>query len=193
MRVPMLAVAALCSAIGLGGFAVVPRLRPAVAQLLRVDPEELSVLLGHTIPLILGVVAAVALAAGLLVAALLVDRARRLRAHPPAASPTWDCGYAAPTARMQYTASSFAEPIVTLFATVLGTRRQGQLPQGPFPAAAQLATETPDMVEVRAWRPAFAAIATGCQRLHGLQHGRVQLYVLYIAAALVALLAWGLW
>src|SRR5438067_1498749 len=32
---------------------------------------------------------------------------------------TWDCGYARPTARMQYTASSFAQIVVRLFRSVL--------------------------------------------------------------------------
>ena len=44
---------------------------------------------------------AIAAAAGLLV--------WRLRSHPATSAPTWDCGYAAPTPRIQYTARSFAE------------------------------------------------------------------------------------
>ena len=41
-------------------------------------------------------------------------RAAAVRGRPPAR--TWDCGYARPTPRMQYTASSFAETLVGLFA-----------------------------------------------------------------------------
>src|SRR5262249_8510977 len=37
---------------------------------------------------------------------------RMLRSSPCEKSVTWDCGYAAPTPRMQYTASSFGQMIV---------------------------------------------------------------------------------
>ena len=36
--------------------------------------------------------------------------------------PTWDCGYAMPAPRMQYSASSFAERLVGLFSFVLRPR-----------------------------------------------------------------------
>jgi len=108
------------------------------------------------------------------------------------ASPTWDCGYAAPSPRMQYTASSFAQPLVELFRGVLHTHHDVAPPHGIFPRTARLATETPEVVEVGFLRPLFAAIARLAQRLHVLQHGRVQLYVLYLALALLALLVWQL-
>ena len=39
-------------------------------------------------------------------------------------SVTWGCGYPQPTARMQYTASSFAQPLTDLFRPLLGTRKK---------------------------------------------------------------------
>jgi hypothetical protein len=81
---------------------------------------------------------------------------------------------------------------VTLFGGVLRTRVHGTPPLGTFPDRASLATETPDVAEAMAWRPAFAAVADASERLHAIQHGRVQLYVLYIAVALLVLLAVGL-
>ncbi len=109
---------------------------------------------------------------------------------------TWDCGYAAPTARMQYTQSSFAQPITMLFRNLLGLRAKRPSIGGPgvaglFPAGASFASAAGD-VFMRAFRPAFTAFAFIAARLHFLQAGRVQLYVLYIAATLLILLVWKL-
>jgi len=42
------------------------------------------------------------------------------------------------------------------------------------------------------FRPVFAAVGGLLSRLRWLQHGRLQMYVLYIAAALLVLLVWRL-
>ena len=53
-------------------------------------------------------------------------------------APTWDCGYAMPTARMQYTAGSFASIINEWFAWILRPWREEHRPEGTFPAGASL-------------------------------------------------------
>jgi len=108
-------------------------------------------------------------------------------------SVTWSCGYAQPTARMQYTASSFAQPLTDLFKPVLGTRKKVSAPRGYFPSDAALKTETPDMFSEKIYEPVFMRIGTGLSRLRWLQQGSVQLYILYIALTLLALLIWKLW
>jgi hypothetical protein len=105
---------------------------------------------------------------------------------------TWGCGYAQPTARMQYTSSSFARPLVELFSRLLGTQRALEPPEGLFPARASLSTKTPDLYREALYRPAFRGIGWVFLRLHWLQHGKVQLYVLYIAVTILLLLVWKL-
>ena len=106
---------------------------------------------------------------------------------------TWDCGYARPTARMQYTASSFAQPLTELFRLVLRTRVRAGRAGGPLPgASACWSRETPDVFREAVFRPAFAGIRRALDRLRMLQHGRVQLYVLYIVLTLLVLLVWKL-
>ena len=51
---------------------------------------------------------------------------------------TWDCGYAAPTARMQYTAGSFAGIITEWFAWILQPERHEHRPEAIVPAAGSL-------------------------------------------------------
>ena len=104
---------------------------------------------------------------------------------------TWDCGFARPTPRMQYTASSFTQPLVEFF-TVLRQRRQFARPQGFFPTEASLATETPDTVLSKGWRPVFRGVGWVLFKLHRLQTGSIHLYILYIALTLITLLIWRL-
>ncbi len=119
-------------------------------------------------------------------------RHRLLAGRTVARGVTWDCGYLAPTARMQYTASSFAQPITEMFHAFLRTRKEETAPQGLFPAPGSLSTHTDDVFSKNLYEPAFRAVERALVRLHGMQQGRVQFYVLYIAATLFALLIWNL-
>ncbi|MBE0602242.1 MAG: hypothetical protein IH611_01255 [Deltaproteobacteria bacterium] len=105
---------------------------------------------------------------------------------------TWDCGYWKPTARMQYTASSYAQPIVRMFRFLRLSRRQFIRPAGLLPSESEFATRTPDMFKENLWRPAFAGIGSLLSRVRPLQHGRIQIYVLYVVLTLLALLLWRL-
>lgn len=105
---------------------------------------------------------------------------------------TWDCGYIRPTPKMQYTASSFADPIVTLLGMLLRTVRIVQKPEGLFPRTSRVSTDTPDLFTSKMYDPAFMGIGWLMARLRWLQHGRIQLYVLYIALTLLILLLWKL-
>jgi len=103
---------------------------------------------------------------------------------------TWDCGYARPSARMQYTGSSYVEPLTMLFQPLLRVRASLEAPRGLFPVAARLSTFTPALFRTFLYEPAFDRLRGGLQRIKWLQHGRLQLYVLYIVVTLVLLLAW---
>ena len=67
-----------------------------------------------------------------------------LRRRTVARACTWDCGYARPNARMQYTASSFAQPLVEFFGGWLRVRTALKEPAGVFPDAASLSTHATD-------------------------------------------------
>jgi formate hydrogenlyase subunit 3/multisubunit Na+/H+ antiporter MnhD subunit len=105
---------------------------------------------------------------------------------------TWDCGYARPSTRMQYTGSSYAQPLADLFRAFLRPRREAAGPAGAFPDDASFSTATPDALKEDVYRPAFALAGRAFARLRWLQHGRVQIYVLYIALTLLVLLIWKL-
>lgn len=103
---------------------------------------------------------------------------------------TWDCGYARPTSHMQYTGSSFAEPVTTMFAAVLRQVKTVIKPEGQFPRRSAYESSTPDPARDIIYRPAATGVDRSLVRLRWLQHGRINLYILYIAVTLVALLVW---
>jgi hydrogenase-4 component B len=116
---------------------------------------------------------------------------RRLAsAAPPAKGPTWGCGYVAPSSRMQYSASSFAQMLVDLFGWALRPRRQRPGKLTLFPGASHFHSETPDAVLDRAVLPAFHLGAALAACLRVFQRGEIRLYLLYIVLTLVALLMW---
>ena len=188
---PMLFLAAACAAVGLLGPLVVSAAAGLVGQTAGIPTENVSALL---LPVRLGlgkVLAAAGVLAG--VAGLLaVLRLLLLRKRTVRQEGTWDCGYVKPDARMQYTASSYAQPLTGMFHAVLGGKTEGVPVSGSFPSGARFSSETPDTFLRLIFRPAFAAAGAALSRLRWLQHGRLQMYVLYIAAALLVLLVWRL-
>ncbi len=100
---------------------------------------------------------------------------------------TWDCGYAFPTARMQYTAGSFAGIINAWFAGILRPARKELAAEGILPESASLEEHTPETVLDYAVEPAAGLTLRIVQVVRRLQHGRAQAYLFYILAGLAAL------
>ncbi len=93
----------------------------------------------------------------------------RSRATPAPTQPTWGCGYALPSARMQYTAASFSWDFSARFRGVLVMLRRQKAPTGYFPTDGYVITDCVDAVE----RRLFSVVAHGdasanelSQRLH---------------------------
>ncbi|HQU33032.1 MAG TPA: proton-conducting transporter membrane subunit [Thermoanaerobaculaceae bacterium] len=190
LRLPMAALAAACAAIGLAAPWVLAGMARTLAQVAQAfglpSPDaQIETLRGALAWVSLGALA-------LLAAVALAVLARRLllRGRTVTAAPTWGCGYSAPSPRMQYTASSFAQPLVDLFQPVLRTEATATLPSGAFPGHASFASATPDPAERRLYRPLFAGVAALFGRLRWVQQGRIQLYLLYLVATLLILLLW---
>ncbi|MBI2393949.1 MAG: hypothetical protein HYV09_30545 [Deltaproteobacteria bacterium] len=173
---PMATLAVLCVLIGVGPVLVAPALDRALVSIggsgapVR-SAAPLSLLTWIGAPL-------------LFVIAIGVIWAYRRRVASRA-QPTWDCGYAAGTARMQYTSSSFAEIIVGLFSTVLRPERSAPKIDALFPAASHFHSHVPEVVLDRAIAPTFRVTGRALASLRWMQRGSVHLYVVYVFAALV--------
>ncbi|MGE5413188.1 MAG: proton-conducting transporter membrane subunit [Syntrophomonadaceae bacterium] len=105
---------------------------------------------------------------------------------------TWDCGYAMPTARMQYSASSFAQMLGHLFRRVLFAEVHRPSIDSPFPrAGARFESHVPDPVLDRLILPATERGQRGLGFVRAIQTGHIQMYLVYIVVTLVVLLAWS--
>lgn len=191
MRVPIQALAAGCAALGLLWPVLLVGLAPLVADVTGLPPDAVRAALGRGAST-LGAVAACGLGMVVLAALLAAVRARLLARREVRTAVPWDCGYAAPSARMQYTGASFSQPLVELFRPVLRPRVEVAPVAGLFPRAASFALALPDVWSERLWVPAVRAIGRALAAFRWLQHGRVQLYVLYVALTLLVLLVWKL-
>ena len=185
MIAPMGVLVACCCAIGLAPVWVAPLLGQAVSAWDKGLPDAGADLaarapLGWVSVMGLALVAALLLGGGLL----------RWLVRGGAAGATWGCGYVAPTPRMQYTSSSFAQMLVGLFAWVLRPRARRPAVVGLFPRPTGFHSDVPDTVLDGAVLPAFRFGAWLLSWLRVVQLGSIQAYLLYIFLALLALLLW---
>jgi hydrogenase-4 component B len=185
MIVPSCVLAAFCVTIGLAPTLLAPLLDRAVAAW-TVRPLAASSALTEVAPLEKLSLASVVLWGMLVVGAALLTR--RLRAFPLVRTETWGCGYTAPTARMQYTASSFAQMLVALFSWALRPTVHRPRLDSLFPATATYESHVPEVVLEGAVSPLFDFLARVFQWCRLVQQGNVQMYLLYILGTLVLLL-----
>jgi hydrogenase-4 component B len=123
-----------------------------------------------------------ALGFGLVAALALGAVHRRVRSGVRRArlAPTWGCAFPAVTPRMQYTASSYATPILSAFGPVAGIHVDR--------SAGALLSHATDPVEDGAVVPTWRALERASGRLRGVQGGRLRWYLLLVIFTLLALL-----
>ncbi len=133
---------------------------------------------------------------GVLIAVMGGLIALRRRLGGGAVAVTWGCGFTAPTARMEYTASSYAQAFLTaLVPRSLRPRVHLQPPRGVFPGTGAFRTDSQDPARTRLFDPLFRVLGDRMSRMRRFQAGRLNLQLLYTLVTLVALLAmlalWG--
>ncbi|MCK6486515.1 MAG: hypothetical protein L6R00_20570 [Phycisphaerae bacterium] len=156
MRIGMFIPAVFCVAIGILPGAFVPLTAGGVRVVAGLETGET---IRHMQSMLSSVGQLTLLAAVLLaiITGLGLIRRLLLRGRDSATSPvvTWGCGYAHPSERMQYTASSFAWSLIHSFRSLLWPHRRVVSPAGPFAAHAELETHVPDMAEHDFFSPLF--------------------------------------
>jgi hydrogenase-4 component B len=188
MLLPMAVLASACAVIGLVPAAWLPALTRAaagwsgLAEASLSGPAALAAHAGWRITLVAMLLAG---AVGLLV----LWRRPRAGAIAPTA-PTWGCGFAYPTPRMQYTGSSFAELLVLRFRWVFFPKKRVEPPAGLFPRHAAFDSHVPDTILDVAILPALRAATSLADRLRGRLGGRVQAKVLLVLTGVLGLLGW---
>jgi hydrogenase-4 component B len=124
-----------------------------------------------------------------LLVVLLLVVSSSLRRRVTARVPTWDCGYVAPSARMQYSASSIAADLVDLFSSVLRPRIFASVPGGVLPKPGRFETHVPETVLDRVVLPAVRGAAQLARLVRLTQRGTAHVYLLYVLFTLLIMLA----
>jgi hydrogenase-4 component B len=184
MRLAMALGAGACLAVGVAPFLALRLVAQPAMQLVGsgAGPEGMALPALNTIVLVVA-------SACIIVALLALGRLLLLRHRDVRTALTWDCGYALPTPRMQYTAASFAAPTLDPFAGLLHARARRTPVAGLFPRSGSEDVHFEDPGEA-AVRWTIAAVTSALTRIRALQRGPVQLYLLYVLVTLLLLLIW---
>jgi formate hydrogenlyase subunit 3/multisubunit Na+/H+ antiporter MnhD subunit len=192
------AFASACVLLGLfapRAFGAVSRIVDSVAAAPRLAPVESGAWLlsangvAAVSPLLIAV-----LVASVAFVAFAALRTRRLALR---FADTWGCGRIRQTPRMEYTSSAFAEPLRRIFSEVY--RPTEDLSVSVHPEARLIirsityTTRVAPWIEKALYEPVTRAARAAAGQVRRLQAGSVHLYLLYIAAALMAALASAWW
>ncbi|TPQ38093.1 hydrogenase 4 subunit B [Bradyrhizobium guangdongense] len=109
------------------------------------------------------------------------DRLRR--------APAWDCGYPDADPAIQYSASSFSQPIRRVFGSlVFAAREIGEMPPPSSPRPARLTVEMRDLIWDGLYGPIAIAIGFATIRINVLQFLTIRSYLTLVFVALIVLL-----
>lgn len=181
----MAILAALCILIGVLPLFVVRLIEPVLAGIF---PHRGAILPSiQTTAHLYGLSAAAAILT-LMVILLVVLYVNRLKSSQVSETGTWDCGYAAPSPSMQYTASSFAAMLVSIFSGILRPVRHTPDISGLFPGRSRFQSHVPEVVLEEGILPLFSSIDRRLAGIRRLQNGQLNQYILYIFVALIVLL-----
>jgi hydrogenase-4 component B len=185
MRAAMAMGAALCVGLGVFPQAGLALVRAVGKQCAGIASPPIAV-----VDLLAGVTRGAFALVGVVVL-LLVVRWGLLRGREVRSALTWGCGYEAPTSRMQYSAESFADPMIGPFLGVFRSRSRPGSPHGYFPAPVTHEQHLDDRADgVLRWvaRACVQALAWPLR----MDRGGTRRYLVYVLATLVALLVWQL-
>jgi formate hydrogenlyase subunit 3/multisubunit Na+/H+ antiporter MnhD subunit len=117
---------------------------------------------------------------------------RAALAKKTAVESTWGCGYTAPDARMQYTAYSYAEPVLRIAEPFVEKQKEEVKAEGLFPAAASYNAKYSDVFEKHAVKKSGNASLEFFRVFSWIQSGNTQNYILYGLIFLVLSIIWAI-
>ena len=185
---PMMILAMGCIFIGVLPFVAFQSVSAAALQMAEVSAASVEGAILPMITILKWISAAAGALIGLVFCFFLLGKIL-LSGRSVSETVTWDCGYSKPAPRMQYTAGSFVQPFTDLFRSILRSDEQRFGPKGYFPKCAGFESHTPDLATHWIFRPMFGWIQDLAVKFQWFQQGCVQIYLLYIFAILIILLA----
>lgn len=185
MKLPMLLLGALCLLIGVAPQLLSSSIYRATQQWCPESIANALPLPAVAAPLQLISIFTIGIALCIAITILVITTRRKQQRKQPG---TWDCGYATPTNRMQYTSSSFADSIIRLFAFVLHPHREPPAVKGIFPLKTTMQSHVNELVLDRLLLPVGKSVKRAAGWLHRFQQGQLQQYIFYLFIMLMVLL-----
>jgi formate hydrogenlyase subunit 3/multisubunit Na+/H+ antiporter MnhD subunit len=125
----------------------------------------------------------------LLIIGLFLLRKYALKHRPSISGPTWGCGFVAPNAKQQYTASSFVRTYTKLFAPFLAIGKHEDEIRGIFPQKVKYHTAPYDKVEKWLIDSPLKLNKSFMGRFVFLNNGKLQIYILYGVLFILAVIS----
>ncbi len=108
---------------------------------------------------------------------------------------TWGCGYNKPTSRMQYSASSYASPFITMLTPLFKKVVDIKKPKTIFPHDAHFEMHMEDVEEAYFLKPLLKSVEAFFAKFEKIQNGNIQQYITYglvfLALALICVVILG--
>jgi hydrogenase-4 component B len=201
MRLGMGLLALACIGLGVAPVAVVPALGRILAGVggLPDTRAEFTLNVFVQTPSDFGQMSPTLMAFGLLLLLGLVPAILwLLRLNPQRRlSDTWGCGRIGQTARMEYTATAFAEPLRRVFSEIYRPMKELTVDFHPgskyFVRSIEYRSGITPWFEQSLYRPFLTSATFLAQQVRRLQAGSLHLYLLYIAVVLTLLLVVARW
>ena len=201
MQFGMGLLALACIGLGVAPFAVVPVLGRILAGLggLPDTRAEFTLNVSLQTPSAFGQMSPTLMALGLLLLLGLVPSVLWLLRlnYRRRLSDSWGCGRVGQTARMEYTAIAFAEPLKRVFAEIYRPMKELTVDFHPgskyFVQSIEYRSGITPWFEQSLYRPFLESATFVAQQVRRLQAGSLHLYLLYIAVVLTLLLVVARW
>ncbi len=186
MRLPLYLIIAVMLVVGLFPqallnplFAVIAHMQPGLAVETGAGITHTLTLAGRASLLLLAVIVV-----------LLLVRKGLFRYKPVGTSPTWGCGYTAPSPVMQYTGKSFSKNLAKLFGfiTIENKKYRELRTESIFPSARTYASNYLEFFETRLFEPVTRQFLRIFDLFTFIHNGKIQFYVLYGLLFVVILL-----
>jgi len=134
-----------------------------------------------TLMTMMGVIGKYSLAFLLLLGLVFLVRNYFTKTRPVAINATWGCGYAAPSAKMQYTGKSFSKTLGKLLGFIVSEKKKyAELNTAEiFPATRNYSSHYEDLFEDNIISRLTDRLMFGLNYFQFIQNGKVQMYVLY--------------
>ncbi|MBF0299832.1 MAG: hypothetical protein HQK51_13990 [Oligoflexia bacterium] len=198
ITLPQLSLSFLCILIGVFPMLVLPLLSAPIKFLTKINNDNVMAEFLSISNIFKNITLTFFIAASMLIILYLVRKRKRIKEGTTTLSPTWDCGYHAPTTRMQYSASSFTATLINFFNHFMYSKKELSTPTKYFwdknndNDKAHFHSSNLDLITELLYRFSYHKTLKFLSHFIRIQNGKINFYILYVIIFLIIMLIWSL-